>query len=665
MMNKCPHCGFQSLPNEEVCPECGLKVTDSLIQDEAKEPMKNDNINWSEFKDLPIGSVMNHFNEKNEEVNENSESTEITKTEQSAKLTESKPQAEAIHKEPVVETVAEQSQPLSDAEKKSALSTVGTNGILTAYIRRSKGQMADDEPTLEELLAQETTEQSEPAVVETSAQDETPDETQVVEELEETEQVEQEVAEPLEELPETLVEDDNPAEDQEPETVAEPVVSAAVAEFKEDTEERPTDETPIPPAKRSKLPYLIICSLILMGAVGGGVYHHQEQVAAQEAKVQSELDQIQQQLAEFFVDDEQQFVQPDATLSELEKLGEKLDNYQDEEAYSALNATYGAIKGKITTVNQINALFNEPVIMGDQLVTEALYQGDSPINLPKMTTDDAFANLVNQAIDQGNQQLTALTNAKEAVAKIYQEQKMVDQTTREQYKEALSLVDELPESDQKTDLKNNLKTVDETLQQQEEALKKAQDAVAKVYQDKKLVDKATREQYDEALSLVDELPESDQKTDLKNNLKTADEALKKEEKAEAAEKKAAEAKAKVAAQKTAKEKAQASAASEATDANQPVMATDKRDVADSDNSAWEWADGVYNDVIGTCIDRGYIVKGGYKLEKAQIKDGEGYYNLYATNTKSSLMDGIGESALPFYIVTINCKTGYFQGNGGN
>ena len=54
--------------------------------------------------------------------------------------------------------------------------------------------------------------------------------------------------------------------------------------------------------------------------------------------------------------------------------------------------------------------------------------------------------------------------------------------------------------------------------------------------------------------------------------------------------------------------------------------------------------------------RGYIVEGGYRLRKARIEMGKASTNLYATSTKSALIEGIGESALPFYIVTIDCKT---------
>ncbi|HAQ6097929.1 TPA: hypothetical protein IX204_002927, partial [Enterococcus faecium] len=115
----------------------------------------------------------------------------------------------------------------------------------------------------------------------------------------------------------------------------------------------------------------------------------------------------------------------------------------------------------------------------------------------------------------------------------------------------------------------------------------------------------------------------------------------------------------------AQQEAASSTPSSSNSANQPIKSARASDIADASNPAWTWAPGVQSKVIATCIQRGYIVEGGYRLEKARIENGEGYYNLYATSTKSALMKGIGESALPFYIVTINCKTGWFGGNGSN
>lgn len=79
--------------------------------------------------------------------------------------------------------------------------------------------------------------------------------------------------------------------------------------------------------------------------------------------------------------------------------------------------------------------------------------------------------------------------------------------------------------------------------------------------------------------------------------------------------------------------------------------------------AYAWASGVKDKVIDTCISRGYITSDGYSLEKAYERNGEGYYNLYGTNNQSRLLKGYSPSQLPVYLVTINCKTGWFRGNG--
>lgn len=100
-------------------------------------------------------------------------------------------------------------------------------------------------------------------------------------------------------------------------------------------------------------------------------------------------------------------------------------------------------------------------------------------------------------------------------------------------------------------------------------------------------------------------------------------------------------------------------------ANQPILATDAADVADSSNPAWTWSSGVLDQVIATCIERGYIVEGGYKLERVRIENGEGYYNLYATTNQAPLTANYKAKDLPLYLVTINCKTGYFRGNGND
>ena len=69
-------------------------------------------------------------------------------------------------------------------------------------------------------------------------------------------------------------------------------------------------------------------------------------------------------------------------------------------------------------------------------------------------------------------------------------------------------------------------------------------------------------------------------------------------------------------------------------------------VADTSNPAWTWADGVLDK---TSHSRGYFSGDNFILEPVNIINGNGYYNMY-------LPDGT-------YLFSINCKTGYYVGNG--
>ena len=72
-------------------------------------------------------------------------------------------------------------------------------------------------------------------------------------------------------------------------------------------------------------------------------------------------------------------------------------------------------------------------------------------------------------------------------------------------------------------------------------------------------------------------------------------------------------------------------------------------VDDSNNSAWDFADGVLEQILATSRSRGYITGNQYILERVNIVNGNGYYNLYKP-------DGT-------YLFTLNWKPGYFVGNG--
>lgn len=79
------------------------------------------------------------------------------------------------------------------------------------------------------------------------------------------------------------------------------------------------------------------------------------------------------------------------------------------------------------------------------------------------------------------------------------------------------------------------------------------------------------------------------------------------------------------------------------------VAYDQAKIDDAGNPAWVFEDGVLETIISISQQRGYVSGNDYILEKVTIVNGNGYYNLFKP-------DGT-------YLFTINCKTGYFVGNG--
>lgn len=72
-------------------------------------------------------------------------------------------------------------------------------------------------------------------------------------------------------------------------------------------------------------------------------------------------------------------------------------------------------------------------------------------------------------------------------------------------------------------------------------------------------------------------------------------------------------------------------------------------LADANNSAWIFTPGVMENIIAVSRSRGYITGDNFILERVNIINGNGYYNMFRP-------DGT-------YLFSINAKTGYFVGNG--
>ncbi|HEM3577433.1 TPA: hypothetical protein U1C15_001066 [Streptococcus suis] len=72
-------------------------------------------------------------------------------------------------------------------------------------------------------------------------------------------------------------------------------------------------------------------------------------------------------------------------------------------------------------------------------------------------------------------------------------------------------------------------------------------------------------------------------------------------------------------------------------------------IDDINNEAWTFNPGILENIVAVSQQRGYITGNQYILEKVNIINGNGYYNMFTP-------DGT-------YLFSINCKTGYFVGNG--
>lgn len=76
---------------------------------------------------------------------------------------------------------------------------------------------------------------------------------------------------------------------------------------------------------------------------------------------------------------------------------------------------------------------------------------------------------------------------------------------------------------------------------------------------------------------------------------------------------------------------------------------DQAKIDDVNNEAWVFTPGILENIVAVSQQRGYITGNQYILEKVNIINGNGYYNMFKP-------DGT-------YLFSINCKTGYFVGNG--
>lgn len=682
--NICPDCGHQLTAEDQQTKETIEEINaDETMQDKSTEDAffpdteLNDPIEWSELKDLSLESVMELFEKTEPEDDVSSTHDKVANKE---KMEQKKVTVhETLEKSGKnQEETLESKQKRRVAELKEIVENEEENSILSAYIKAHREDTKEEHAEellkmISEKIAQENKVEPEheaekdisrvnaagkESVKTNDLKTDVPEKTETLSEKQSEDEKsnglpEAEKKEMLEKADKKSTESDsiNNESDAESQSASEDstVLEAKIEKEENQPEliEAETEPTTIVPntvktpqesnlekkdldktqkKKSKKVPYLALAAVLLLGGGGWAYYDHHQKVEAEvaaEAKRQRQMEDLHGKLAAFYTDDHHQFIRADMIHQDLSKLKNDLSSLKNEKGYSELETTYQDIQSKIQDIQKVNEWFVAPVIVDDHLADDIKLKADKEIQTIETDNTD-FGKLIQQAQTEAKNQYAELQTAKEKTAIVFKDGKVVGSATRDQYKTAKEAVEKVKNTDLSAQLNEQLKQVDKMLtdkeKKEEEEKKKAEEAK-----------KAAEEQAKQA--------------------------------AQAAA--AAQAAQQAAVAQAAQQEAASSTPSSSNSANQPIKSARASDIADASNPAWTWAPGVQSKVIATCIQRGYIVEGGYRLEKARIENGEGYYNLYATSTKSALMKGIGESALPFYIVTINCKTGWFGGNGSN
>lgn len=685
--NICPDCGHQLTAEDQQTKETIEEINaDETMQDKSTEDAVfpdtelNDPIEWSELKDLPLESVMELFEKTEPEDDVSSTHDKVANKE---KMEQKKVTVhETLEKSGKnQEETLESKQKRRVAELKEIVENEEENSILSAYIKAHREDTKEEHAEellkmISEKIAQENKVEPEHDAEKDAEKDisrvnaagkesvktndlktDVPEKTETLSEKQSEDEKsnglpEAEKKEMLEKADKKSTESDsiNNESDAESQSASEDstVLEAKIEKEENQPEliEAETEPTTIVPntvktpqesnlekkdldktqkKKSKKVPYLALAAVLLLGGGGWAYYDHHQKVEAEvaaEAKRQRQMEDLHGKLAAFYTDDHHQFIRADMIHQDLSKLKNDLSSLKNEKGYSELETTYQDIQSKIQDIQKVNEWFVAPVIVDDHLADDIKLKADKEIQTIETDNTD-FGKLIQQAQTEAKNQYAELQTAKEKTAIVFKDGKVVGSATRDQYKTAKEAVEKVKNTDLSAQLNEQLKQVD-----------------------KMLTDKEKKEE--------------EEKKKAEEAKKAAEEQAK-----QAAQQAAAQAAQQAAVAQAAQQEAASSTPSSSNSANQPIKSARASDIADASNPAWTWAPGVQSKVIATCIQRGYIVEGGYRLEKARIENGEGYYNLYATSTKSALMKGIGESALPFYIVTINCKTGWFGGNGSN
>lgn len=670
MINRCPHCGFEPIKDQLVCPNCGKEIKENIAEKlriDNKEVIhleenaieKNDNIVWSDLQEVPIGTLMEHMSgekdqyatEKNDQTAddiENKEESTVDVNDQSAQETTEKIVSKENNDEMKIDN-QEAETSLDDTENEL---DEEPNPILAQYLemhnaRKLAQQQAE---AVENNVAQEIAEEN---VVKDSQP-----ESAMSEEVNEAPIADEASAKPNKAMqfdPDYLI-DDSDDENQTSQPSNE-TIGATLSQIsklnQEETGSSTNDEqleatsSSDDTTKFKKWRSVALAAALLL-VVGTGYWYAHHQRNASDEKVLEQVDQQVEKLStkidQLYTTKQRDFIKSTITLAQINQLNKQLANFDGQENYQKLKKRLETAKDQLLSEQDINDYFTKAILANGKLNHDAHIDYSKKFDLQLRKGKTAFDQLANLAIKQGQDEYKAYEDAKKAVDDLmsgYKNQLLASSVTREKYQQAKKLVDQLFDSSQKTTMAKQLQTIDQALTKQEQEQKQKQEQQnqsSATTQDSN--DSTTSSTTNGSTANTNQSGQATTSVGTENAYNT--------------------------------QPVYASWISEDTQVltpqtahqvnNQPLIASRLSDLQDVNNPAWSWAPGVKEKVLQACIDRGYVVPGGYVLERVRIENGEGYYNLYSISPSAKFSASPDK---PMYVVTINCKTGFYKGNGND
>lgn len=618
MIHRCPSCGYEPVDQSLICPNCGAEIVENITE----------KLQHEENRQTDLSSVENKVDDSTvevvafadtDEVNDDIVWSDLQEQPIGEVMKELAKEHDVILSESDLAafdtTLSEENQDNPEDNQSTQLAdfvqeqqekqkefedaALEENPILASYI-----EMHNAQKEAQRLAEQAEKQQSEANV-------------QGVEEVEA--ESESNHSSDTEKTTNALDDEDTEAEKN--------VYATASNHISQDSVDRQeAAEEQVKPSKKWRHLALAGAALLIVG--GGFYYAHVQRQDTNKPKVTQksdrQLSKLSAKVEQLFTTNKAEFLKARVTLSQIDSLSEQLENYKGDKGYTKLHQQLTSAKQQWQKVSEVNGYFTSPIIENGQLNQQATLDYSQKFAIKAIANpQEPYDKLVNEAVTIGQKAYNQYEKAQSATKELmdgYKNQLLASSVTREKYQNVKKLVDQLAKSQQKESLSKQLATIDEALTKKEQEEKQAKAANTETSNQTEAVAPKPVETNPVNTQPIYTTRSSEQSEVLSpKSLHQGD--------------------------------------------NQPLISTRLSDLQDVNNQAWQWNPEVKNQVLQACLSRGYIVDGGYVLERARIENQEGYYNLYAVAPSQRFSYASAKN--PVYVVTINDKTGFYKGNGND